>query len=241
MKILVPIKRVPASEQRIAVAAGGRGIDEAGVSFTVNPFDAIAAEEALRIRERAGRPVEIVAVSIGAAECEEQLRTALAMGVDRALLVAAPGGLDPWCVARLLAAIVASERPHLVLMGKQAVDDDSNQVGQFLAALIGWPQATFASRIELDDATEPTNVSVTRETDSGSDLRLNEPRYASLPAIIKSRKQPIEHTSLEALGVPLERRVEIVGLESSASQRTCVRVDNVAELVRRLREEAKVV
>ena len=254
MKILVPIKRVPASEQRIAVAAGGGGIDEAGLSFAVNPFDAIAVEEALRIRERSGEPVEVIAVTIGAAECEEQLRTALAMGVDRALLVAAPGGLDPWCVARTLAAIVAKEQPTMVLMGKQAVDDDSNQVGQFLAALMGWSQATFASRIELDGTTEPPSVSVTRETDSGSevvgmrlpavitaDLRLNEPRYASLPAIMKARKKPIEHTSLEALDVPLERRVEIMRLESSASQRTCVRVKNVAELVHRLREEAKIV
>ena len=154
----------------------------------------------------------------------------------------------------VLAAIVTKEQPTIVLMGKQAVDDDSNQVGQFLAALVGWPQATFASRIELDGTAEPPSVSVTRETDSGSeavsmrlpavitaDLRLNEPRYASLPAIMKARKKPIEHTSLEALDVPLERRVEIVRLELSASQRTCVRVKNVAELVHRLREEAKIV
>ncbi len=254
MKILVPIKRVPAPDQHIFLAAGGLGIDESVLSYAVNPFDAIAVEEALRTRERGGRPVEIVAATIGGPECEEQLRTALAMGADRALLVTAPGGLDPWCVARLLAAVVGKERPDLVLMGKQAVDDDSNQVGQFLAALVGWPQATFASGLELDDVTEPPCIRVTRETDDGTelvemglpavvtaDLRLNEPRYASLPSIMKARKKMIERTDPDTLGVPLERRVEIVRLESAASQRTCVLVNNVAELVYRLREEAKIV
>jgi electron transfer flavoprotein beta subunit len=253
MKILVPIKRVPAPEQRIQLNSDGIDIDESNLSFVINPFDAIAMEEALRTRERGDRSVEVVAVTIGEAECEDQLRTALAMGADRALLITAPRALDPWCVAHLLVAIINKELPTMVLMGKQAIDDDANQVGQFLAALLGWPQATFASRIEFDDA-EPASVRVTRETDAGIetirvrlpavvtvDLQLNEPRYASLPSIMKARKKPIERTSSDELAVPLERRVEIVRLEMTAGQRTCVRVKDVTDLIGRLRHEAKVV
>ncbi len=222
--------------------------------YVVNPFDAIALEEALRIRERGQQTVEIVAVSIGGFECEDQLRTALAMGADRALLVGVPESIDPWCVARLLAAVVGIERADMVLMGKQAIDDDSNQAGQFLAALLGWPQATFASRIELQDGATPAGARVARETDAGmetilvplpvvitADLRLNEPRYASLPSIMKARKKTIERTTADELGVPLERRIEIIHLEMPSSKSTCVRVKDVAELVHRLRHEAKVV
>jgi electron transfer flavoprotein beta subunit len=253
MKILVAIKRVPAPEQRISIGPNAC-IDDSGISFVINPFDAIALEESLRIREHGKQPVEILAVSVGRKECDEQLRTALAMGADRALRVGANDSPDPWNVALTLAAVVRREDADLVLMGKQAVDDDSNQVGQFLAALLDWPQATFASKIELDDAPAPTLARVARETDAGietarvelpavitADLRLNEPRYASLPSIIKARKKPIEFISIDELGVPLEPRIEVVQLEIASSERTCVRVKDVAELIDRLRHEAKVV
>jgi electron transfer flavoprotein beta subunit len=253
MKILAPIKRVPAPEQRIRVDARRTRIDASDVSFVINPFDAIALEESLGIRERGLVPVEILAVSIGGDECEEQLRTALAMGADRAMLIEVAGPLDPWNVARLLAALATREQPDLVLMGKQAIDDDANQSGQFLAALLGWPQATFASRIELDLGAAPAAARVSRETDSGietvrlslpavitADLRLNEPRYASLPSIIKARKKTIERIGNAELHVELEPRVELLSLESAASERTCVRVKDAAELVHRLRHEAKV-
>jgi electron transfer flavoprotein beta subunit len=253
MLLLVTIKRVPAPEQRISVGANGK-VDESGLSFVINPFDAIALEEALQIREQRQQPVEIIAVSIGPAVCEEQLRTALAMGADRAVRVDATEPIDPWGVANVLAAVAKRESPNLVLMGKQAIDDDSNQAGQFLAALLDWPQATFASKIELDESSPPSNARVARETDAGietvrvklpavitADLRLNEPRYASLPSIIKARKKAIETTSLDELAVKLERRVEMLKLEVASSQRTCVRVKDVNELVHRLRDEAKVI
>jgi electron transfer flavoprotein beta subunit len=253
MKILVAIKRVSAPEQRVSTGPGGR-IDENGLSFTVNPFDAIALEEALRIGERGQQAVEIIAVSIGRENCEEQLRTALAMGADRALRVGVNEPLDPWNVALTLAALVRRENANLVLMGKQAIDDDSNQAGQFLAAMLEWPQATFASKIEMEAVPTPTTARVDRETDAGietvsvklpavitADLRLNEPRYPSLPSIIKARKKPIEFIAAEELGVTLAPRVELVRLEIASSERTCVRVKDVAELVHRLRHEAKVV
>jgi electron transfer flavoprotein beta subunit len=254
MKILVPTKRVPDPDQRLRIRADGRGIDE-DLPFVINPFDAIALEEALRIRERLTEGVEVVAVGIGSDLYEKELRTALAMGADRALLVACDPSPDPWLVARLLKAIAGREQPDLVLMGKQAVDDDANQVGQFLAALLDWPQATFASRIELVDA-EPGKraVRVARETDQGletvrvrlpavitTDLRLNEPRYASLPSIMKARKKPIERLDYQELGVGREPRIEVLRLELASSQRTCTRVKDVDELVRRLRQEAKVI
>src|SRR5262249_43406115 len=210
-------------------------------------------EEALRIRERAARPVEVLAVGIGSAAYEPQLRTALAMGADRALLVACDSSPDPWNVARLLAALVGKETPDLVLMGKQAVDDDANQAGQFLAALLDWPQAPFASRIEFDSG-GPGFVRVSRETDAGletvsvhlpaiitADLRLNEPRYASLPSLMKARKKPIENVGMHELGVDMEPRVHILRLEEATAQRTCVRVKDVEELIHRLRHEAKVI
>lgn len=253
MKILVAIKRVPAPEQRVAIGPNGR-VDESGLSFVINPFDAIALEEALRIRERGQQAVDVVAVSIGREDCDEQLRTALAMGADRALRIGVAETLDPWNVAVTLAAVVHRENSDLVLMGKQAIDDDSNQAGQFLAALLDWPQATFASKIELEDAPVPATARIDRETDAGietvsvklpavitADLRLNEPRYASLPSIIKARKKPIEYIAAEELGLKLEPRVTLVNLEMASSQRTCVRVKTVTELVHLLRHDAKVV
>jgi electron transfer flavoprotein beta subunit len=255
MKIVVPTKRVPDPDQRIRLRSDGSGIEEEGLPFVINPFDAIALEEALRIRERLSEAVEVVAVGIGRALYEKELRTALAMGADRAVLVACDLPLDPWHVARLLAAIVGRERPDLVLMGKQAVDDDANQVGQFLAALLDWPQATFASRIEFVGVESGKRVvRVARETDAGletvrvglpavitTDLRLNEPRYASLPSIMKARKKPIERIEYQQLGVPVEPRIEVLRLELATCQRTCQRVKDVDELVQRLRHEAKVI
>jgi electron transfer flavoprotein beta subunit len=253
MKILVAIKRVPAPEQRVSIGPNGRA-DDSGLSFIINPFDAIALEESLRIRDGGQQAVEILVVSIGREECEEQLRTALAMGADRALRVGVAESLDPWNVAVTLAAVARRESADLVLMGKQAIDDDSNQAGQFLAALLEWPQATFASKIKLEDASASKKARIDRETDAGietvsvklpavitTDLRLNEPRYASLPSIIKARKKPIEYMALEDLGVTLAPRVELVHLEIASSERACVRVKDVAELVHRLRNEAKVV
>ncbi len=250
MKILVPTKRVPDTDQRIRVNAAGSAIETDGLPFVVNPFDAIAVEEALRIRENSSEPVEVLAVSLGEDSCEEQLRTALAMGADRALLVQCDQSLDPWNVARLLQAVAAREQPDLILLGKQAVDDDYNQTGQFLAALLDWPQATFASKIEfLADG-----LRVTRETDAGletvrvslpavvtADLRLNEPRYASLPSIMKARKKSIERATTAELAITIEPRVQVLRLEGIRSQRNGVRVKSVEELVARLREEAKVI
>jgi electron transfer flavoprotein beta subunit len=250
MRILVPTKRVPGPDERVRVRPDGSGIDETGVSHVVNPFDAIANEEALRIRERTSGDIEVVAAGIGDDDYEAVLRTALAMGVDRAILVRSEERLDPWSVANILAAVVKREGSDLVLMGKQAVDDDSNQTGQMLAGLLDWPQATFASRLEFVEAKK---LRVARETDLGlesvaiglpavvtTDLRLNEPRYASLPALMKAKKRPIETLSVAELGVTIAPRIRIVHLEQSSMDRTCVRVKDVAELVHRLRHEAKV-
>ena len=262
MKILVPTKRVCDTDQKIRVRADGLGIDDENLPHVVNPFDAIAVEEAVRIRERAadsvesiesgesGESVQIVAVGIGGEDYEDTLRTALATGADRAVRVACDEALDPWNVARVLREIVLRERPDLVLMGKQAVDDDSNQTGQFLAALLDWPQATFASRIELLD----NAARVARETDAGietvrvrmpavitTDLRLNQPRYASLPSIMRARKKAIEVATLEELQVEIQPRVEVLHVEAATTGRSCVRVADVAELVMRLRDEAKVI
>jgi len=252
MKIVVAVKRVPAPEQRITIGPNGR-VDDSGLSFVINPFDSIALEEALRIREGGQQAIEVLVVSVGREDCDEQLRTALAMGADRAMRVGVAESLDPWNVAVTLAAIVRRENADIVLMGKQAIDDDSNQAGQFLAALLSWSQATFASAIQLSDGF-PATARIARETDAGietvrvslpavitADLRLNEPRYASLPSIIKARKRPIKYIAAEELGVTVEPRVTLVNLEIASSQRTCVRVKDVAELVHRLRHDAKVV
>ena len=245
MKILVPCKRVPDPDQKPRLNADGSNIDDAAVSFILNPFDAIAVEEALRIREVAHPDAEIVAVGICPVDGEAELRTALAMGADRALLVEHAGISDPWNIARLLAAVIEREQPGLVLMGKQAVDDDSNQTGQFLAALLNWPQATFASQLEFVDG----GLRVHRETDLGieiirvtlpavvtADLRLNEPRYASLPSILKAKKKSIEHTTPSKLGAVLEPRVQLLSMEVVNSQRHCEQVSNAADLIAKLRE-----
>jgi len=245
MKILVPCKRVPDPDQKLRLNADGTDIDAAALTFILNPFDAIAVEEALRIRETALPDAEIIAVSLAPAEGEADLRTALAMGADRALLIEHNGPLDPWNVARLLVAVIERESPGLVLMGKQAVDDDANQTGQFLAAQLGWPQATFASEIEFVD----DGLRVHRETDLGievirttlpavvtADLRLNEPRYASLPSILKAKKKTIDHTTAAELGITLEPRVRLLDMELINSQRNCVKVSSATELLEKLRE-----
>jgi electron transfer flavoprotein beta subunit len=251
VKILVPTKRVPSTDERIRIQPDGSGIEDAALVHIINPFDAIALEEALHIRECRGSEVEVTAVGIGNADFESELRTALAMGADRAVRVDFEGTLDPWSVAQVLAAMARREKPDLVLMGKQAVDDDSNQTGQMLSGLLDWPQATFASKIEF---VEPARISVARETDRGletvvvrlpavvtTDLRLNEPRYASLPALMKAKKRPIETISHRDLDVSPEPKVRIVRLEQVAIERKCVHVADAAELVHRLRCEAKVI
>lgn len=239
MKILVPTKRVPDTDQRIQVRADGSGVDVEHLPHIINPFDAIALEEAIRIRE-SGRDAEIVAVGIGDESYEEPLRTALAMGADRALRVACSDPLDPWNTSRVLKAVANQETPDLILMGKQAVDGDCNQTGQFLAALLDWPQATFASRIECGDQ----RLQVDRETDSGIetvelplpavvtvDLRLNEPRYASLPGIMKARKKEIGELSLESLEVEPTPRVRCLSVRSVQTSRKRIRVQESDELI----------
>lgn len=247
MRIMVPCKRVPDPDQRLSVAAGGRQIDTRNLTYIINPFDAIALEEALRLRDGLLATAEILAVAIGPEECDETLRTALAMGADRGLRVAATDSVDPWNVAQLLSRVVQAEQVKLVLLGKQAVDDDANLTGQFLAAILGWPQATFASRIE---PLENDEFRVERETDLGletirvrlpavisADLRLNEPRYASLPSIIKARKKTIEVHSLDQLQYELHPRWELLQLTAVTSARQCQRVSDAAALVDRLRAD----
>jgi electron transfer flavoprotein beta subunit len=243
MKILVPTKRVPDTDQKIASTADGANVAIDHIPFVINPFDAIALEEAVRISERLGGAAEVIAVGIGEADYEQQLRTALAMGATRGICVGCSRQLDPWNVARLLQAVVVREQPDLVIMGKQAVDDDASQTGQFLAALMDWPQATFASRLELLDG----EIRVDRETDHGietlvlplptvvtTDLRLNEPRYASMAGIMKARKKPLETIAAEDLGVSLEPRVEVIRYHSADTQRRGERLGTVDELVERL-------
>ena len=249
MKILVPIKRVPDTDQKIQVKPDGSGIETDGLPFVVNPFDAIAVEEALRIRENAGEAVEVLGVSLGTEACEPQLRTALAMGADNATLILCDAPLDPWNVACILKAFTSRYQPDLILMGKQGVDDDHGQTGQMLAALLEWPQATFASQIESFDG----SLRVTRETDAGleivrvslpavvtADLRLNEPRYASMTSIMKARKKSIEHITAAELGVTIEPRVKLLGLEAVPSRRKNVRVGSLDELLVKLRDEEEV-
>ncbi|MCI0334775.1 MAG: electron transfer flavoprotein subunit beta/FixA family protein [Planctomycetes bacterium] len=246
MKILVPTKRVPDTDQKIVATADGTRVAVDHIPYVINPFDAIALEEAVRIGERLGESVEVVAVGIGGEGYEQQLRTALATGAHRAVHVVCGQTLDPWNVARLLRAIVEWERPQLVLMGKQAVDDDASQTGQFLAALLDWPQATFASRLEL----QGERIRVERETDHGietlnlplpavvtTDLRLNEPRYASLAAIMKAKKKPLDLIDAEKLGVTIDPRIEVLRYRSAETQRRCERVRSVDELIERLRNQ----
>ena len=244
-KILVPFKSVP--DPYAEAAPGGSG---ATAKSVINPFDEIAIEEALRMRER-GEATEIVGVTIGAPAVDEQIRAALAMGVDRALRIDDARALDPYAVARILRAVVAKEAPQVVFMGKQAVDDDSNQTGQMLAALLGWPQSTFVSKIEfLDDR---TRARCTRETDAGlevlevnlpavltTDLRLNEPRYVSLPGLMKARKKLIEVLTCEQLGVEVEPLTTTLSTARPPKRTAGTRVESVEELVAKLKQEAKV-
>ena len=250
MKILVPLKRVPDPDTRIRIKPDGSGIDLDGVKFSVNPFDAIALEEALKIKEKLGE-AEIVVVTIGSEESIEQLRVGLAMGADRALLVKAVAEMDPLAIAKILVAIYRREQPNFVLMGKQAIDDDSNQAGQMLAALLGIGQATFVSKLELLDNNAKARCG--RETDAGietmtvklpaiitTDLRLNEPRYVSLPGIMKAKKKPLEEISLSDLGIEAISRTKVLRLEPPPRRKAGVRVKTVDDLVDKLKHEAKV-
>jgi len=249
MKLLVPVKRVVDYNVKIRVKADGTGVDVAGVKMSMNPFDEIAVEEAVRLKEK-GVATEIVAVSMGVAACAETIRTALAMGADRGILVETDAALEPLTVAKLLKALVAKEAPNLVIMGKQAIDDDMNATGQMLAALLGWPQGTFASKVEIADGT----ATVTREVDGGletvalklpaiitTDLRLNEPRYASLPNIMKARKKPIETVKPADLGVDPAPRLTTLRVAEPAKRQAGAKVGSVAELVAKLKTEAKVI
>ncbi len=240
MKILVPTKRVPDTDQKIVASDDGGHVNLHDVPFIINPFDAIALEEALRISEQQSNAVEVVAVGIGSEAYEQQLRTALAMGAARAIHVQCHQMLDSWNVAYLLKAVIEREQPQLVIMGKQAVDDDANQTGQLLAALLDWPQATFASRLAING----TEISVERETDYGietvvlplpavvtADLRLNEPRYASLTGIMKARRTPLENLTCEQLGVAIEPRAVIVRYRSTVARGRGERVSTVDELM----------
>lgn len=248
MKILVPVKRVVDHNVKIRVKADQSGVELDNVKMAMNPFDEIAVEEAVRLKE-AGTATELVAVTIGSAQSVEQLRTALALGVDRAIHVSVDGVVEPLVVAKLLASVVKQENPDLVVMGKQAIDDDANQTGQMLAALLDWPQATFASKVEKNGS----ELNVTREIDGGletvavslpaivtTDLRLNTPRYAALPNIMKARQKPIETHTPDALGVSVENRLTSVQVIEPPKRKAGIKVADVAELVKRLKEEAKV-
>ena len=248
MKVLVPVKRVVDYNVKVRVKADGSGVDVANVKMSMNPFDEIACEEAIRLKEK-GAAVEVVAVSLGEPRCQETLRTALAMGADRAILVETTAELQPLAVAKLLKAIVAKEGPGLVLMGKQAIDDDSNQTPQMLAALLGWPQATFVSKLELADG----GATVSREVDEGLerlavklpavvsvDLRLNEPRYASLPNIMKAKKKPVDVLKPEDLGVDPAPHLQYVRFEEPPKRQAGAKVGSVGELVGKLKAEAGV-
>jgi electron transfer flavoprotein beta subunit len=248
MKILVPVKRVVDFNVKIRVKADGSGVELANVKMAMNPFDEIAVEEAIRLKE-AGKATEIVAISIGPAQAAETIRTALAMGADRGILVKTDTAVEPLAVAKILKAIVEAEQPGLVIMGKQAIDDDCNQTGQMLAALLGWPQGTFASKLVL----EGTDVVVTREIDGGlqtvklagpaivtTDLRLNEPRYASLPNIMKAKKKPIDEKTPQAYGVDVKPRLQVLKTVEPDKRKGGIKVANVAELVGKLKNEAGV-
>ncbi|HEV2263633.1 MAG TPA: electron transfer flavoprotein subunit beta/FixA family protein [Stellaceae bacterium] len=249
MKVLVAVKRVIDFNVKIRVKADGSGVETTNVKMSMNPFDEIAVEEAVRLKE-AGVAKDIVAVSMGAAQCQETIRTALAMGADRGLHVLADVELQPLAVAKLLKAIVAKEQPQLVIMGKQAIDDDCNQTGQMLAALLDWGQATFASKLKIADGA----ATVTREVDGGletialklpavvtTDLRLNEPRYASLPNIMKAKKKPIEQVTPDSLGVDVKPRLATLKVTEPPKRQAGKKLGSVAELVDKLRNEARVI
>jgi electron transfer flavoprotein beta subunit len=245
MKVLVPVKRVVDYNVKVRVKSDGSGVELSNVKMSMNPFDEIAVEEALRLKEA----TEVVVVSIGPAQASETIRTGLAMGADRGILVKAEGNVEPLAVAKILKAIADEEKPGLIILGKQAIDDDSNQTGQMLAALLGWSQATFASKLEVDG----TDFKVTREVDGGlqtvklkgpaivtTDLRLNEPRYASLPNIMKAKKKPIADKSAADYGVDLTAHLEILKTSEPPGRKGGVKVKDVAELVSKLKNEAGV-
>ena len=248
MKVLVPVKRVVDANVKVRVKSDGSGVELANVKMAMTPFDEIAVEEAIRLKE-AGKVEEIVVVSIGPAQAQETLRTALAMGADRAILVKTDEAVEPLGVAKVLKGVVESEQPGLVLLGKQAIDDDSNQTGQMLAALLGWAQGTFASKIEL--AGDKANV--TREVDGGLqtvslkmpaivtvDLRLNQPRYASLPNIMKAKKKPLDEKSAADFGADITPRLKVLKTEEPGGRKAGIKVKTAAELVDKLRNEAGV-
>jgi len=249
MKVLVPVKRVVDYNVKVRVKSDGTGVDIANVKMSMNPFDEIAVEEAVRLKEK-GVVTEIVAVSCGVAQCQETLRTAMAIGADRAILVETDAELQPLAVAKLLKALVDKEQPGLVILGKQAIDDDCNQTGQMLAALADLPQATFASKVELT----ADSVTVAREVDGGSetlkltlpaivttDLRLNEPRYVTLPNIMKAKKKPLETLKPDALGVDVAPRIKTLKVSEPPKRGAGVKVPDVATLVAKLKNEAKVI
>ena len=249
MKVLVPVKRVIDANVKVRVKADRTGVETANVKMAMNPFCEIAVEEAVRMKE-AGTAAEVIIVSAGAAQAQETIRTGLAMGADRGVLIESEAALEPLAVAKLLKAVVEKEGADLVLMGKQAIDGDNNQTGQMLAALLGWPQGTFISKLEKNDS----GIKVTREVDGGLeildlkmpavltvDLRLNEPRYASLPNIMKAKKKPIDRFSPEDLGVDVSPRLETLEVVEPPPRKAGVMVASVAELVDKLRNEAKVI
>jgi electron transfer flavoprotein beta subunit len=248
MKVLVPVKRVVDANVKVRVKGDGSGVELANVKMAMNPFDEIAVEEAIRLKE-AGKADEIVVVSIGPAQAQETLRTALAMGADRAILVKSDEAVEPLGVAKVLKGVVEAEQPGLVILGKQAIDDDSNQTGQMLAALLGWAQGTFASKIEFAG----DRLKVTREVDGGLqsvdlktpaivtvDLRLNQPRYASLPNIMKAKKKPLDEKSAADFGADIKPRLKVIKTEEPGGRKAGVKVKTVAELVDKLKNEAGV-
>jgi len=244
MKILVPVKRVVDFNVKVRVKADGSGVELANVKMSMNPFDEIAVEEAIRLKEQ-GKATEIVVASIGPAQAAETIRTALAMGADRGILVKTEAGAEPLAIAKILKGIVGEEKPDLVILGKQAIDDDCNQTGQMLAALLGWSQGTFASKIVIEGA----DLLVTREVDGGlqtvklkapaivtTDLRLNEPRYASLPNIMKAKKKPIDEKTPETYGVDVKPRLEVLKTVEPPGRKAGVKVKTAAELVGKLKD-----
>ncbi|MDP8918305.1 MAG: electron transfer flavoprotein subunit beta/FixA family protein [Pseudomonadota bacterium] len=248
MKLLVCVKRVVDYNVKIRVKPDGSGVELANIKMSMNPFDEIAVEEAVRLKEQ-GKATEIVAVSIGPQQSAETIRTALAMGADRGILVKTDAAVEPLAVAKILAKVVEQEKPDLIIMGKQAIDDDSNQTGQMLAALLGWPQGTFAFKVNVGEG----SIDVTREVDGGlqtvglklpaivtTDLRLNEPRYASLPNIMKAKKKPLDETSPETLGVDVSPRLKVIKTAEPGGRKAGVKVGSVAELVSKLKVEAGV-
>jgi electron transfer flavoprotein beta subunit len=249
MKILVPVKRVVDYNVKIRVRPDGSGVELANVKMSMNPFDEIAVEEAIRLREK-GKATEIVVVSIGPQQAQETIRTGLAMGADRGILVKTDQTVEPLAVAKILKGVIEQEQPGLVIMGKQAIDDDANQTGQMLAALLGWAQGTFASKIEIGEG----SIDVTREVDGGlqtltlktpaivtTDLRLNEPRYASLPNIMKAKKKPLDETTPDAYGVDVTPRLKVLSTAEPPKREAGVKVGSVSELVAKLKNEVGVI